>query len=224
MHHLHHLEGKLCQENSKNQNSSPETACNQEAIAENPVQAKENPPPSGASGANSLPASVLSGTEVVQDVPSSGAIGSKPSIAEVPNQQGIQPPSNPRQTPAQSPSSATATAQEFAEQIRKAIANLDRSLAIKIWNALAGKTKTDLRDEVKNCLATSESNNFKLLAKAGFIKGTKVRYIGTRFSEQYQGVVLRVSSMDEYFEISCLKPDGSGYTTRLKPEELEIIR
>ncbi len=147
-----------------------------------------------------------------------------PSIAEVPNQQGIQPPSNPRQTPAQPPSSETATAQEFAEQIRKAIANLDRSLAIKIWNALAGKTKTELRDAVKNCLATSESNNFKLLAKAGFIKGTKVRYIGTRFSEQYQGVVLRVSSMDECFEISCLKPDGSGYTTRLKPEELEVIR
>jgi phage/plasmid-associated DNA primase len=122
------------------------------------------------------------------------------------------------------PSSATATAQEFAEQIRKAIANVDRSPAIEVWNAIAGKAKTELREAVENFLAPSEANNFRLLAKAGFIKGTRVKYIGTRFSEQYQGVELRVSSMDEYFEISCLKPDGSGYTTRLKPEELEIIR
>ncbi|AFZ10519.1 MULTISPECIES: DUF3854 domain-containing protein [Oscillatoriales] len=81
LHHLHHLEDKPYQENSNNQFSSPETACNQEAITEIPVQAKENPPPSGASGANSLPANIstgaATGAEVVQDTPSSGAVGSK---------------------------------------------------------------------------------------------------------------------------------------------------
>jgi hypothetical protein len=114
---------------------------------------------------------------------------------------------------------------QFAEQIRKAIADVDRLLAIKVWNALAGKTKTNLRNEVKDCLAPSERNNFNLLAKAGFVKGTLVKYVGTdsSCSEQYQGMELRVSSMDEFFLISCLKPDGSGYTTRLKPEELEKL-
>jgi len=115
--------------------------------------------------------------------------------------------------------------EEFAEQIRSAIANFDRPLAIKVWNALAGKAKAELRDEVLNCLAPSERNNFNLLAKAGFVKGTLVKYVGTdsSCSEQYQGMELRVSSMDEFFLISCLKPDGSGYTTRLKPEELEKL-
>jgi hypothetical protein len=55
--------------------------------------------------------------------------------------------------------------EEFAEQIRKAIADVDRSLAIKVWNALAGKAKTNLRNEVKDCLAPSEVQNFNLLAK-----------------------------------------------------------
>jgi hypothetical protein len=109
---------------------------------------------------------------------------------------------------------------EFAGQIRKAIADVDRSLAIKVWNALAGKAKTKLRDEVKDCLAPSETQNFKLLAKAGFLQGTRVKYVGT--CEQYQNVELEVHSMDAYFQICCLKPDGS-FTTWLKPEELEAI-
>ncbi len=121
--------------------------------------------------------------------------------------------------------SCTTEPAEFPEQIRKAIANLDRPLAIKVWNALSGKAKAELRDEVLNCLAPSERNNFNLLAKAGFVKGTLVKYVGTdsSCSEQYQGMELRVSSMDEFFLISCLKPDGSGYTTRLKPEELQKL-
>ena len=113
--------------------------------------------------------------------------------------------------------------EEFVEQIKKAIANFDRPLALEIEEALKGKAKAKLRDEVKDCLAPSETRNFKLLAKAGFLQGTRVKYVGdSKYAEQYEGLELRVHSMDAYFEIACLKPDGS-LTTWLKPEELEKL-
>jgi len=112
---------------------------------------------------------------------------------------------------------------EFAEQIRKAIADVDRSLAIKVWNALAGKAKTNFRNEVKDCLAPSEAQNFKLLAKAGFLLGMRVKYVGdAEYAEQYEGLELEVYSLDEYYLITCRKPDGY-LTTRMKPEELEKL-
>jgi hypothetical protein len=109
---------------------------------------------------------------------------------------------------------------EFAEQIRKAIANFDRPLALEIEEALKGQAKAKLRNEVKDCLTPSETKNFKLLAKTGFLRGMRVKYVGS--CEQYQGVELKVHSMDAYFEICCLKPDGS-FTTWLKPEEMEKL-
>jgi len=114
--------------------------------------------------------------------------------------------------------------EEFAEQIRKAIANFDRSLAIQVWDALKAKAKRELRAEVKSQLTSTENENFKLLVAAGFLQGTRVKYIGDpKYAEQYEGLELEVYSIDEYFQITCRKPNGAGYTTRLKPEELEII-
>jgi 5S rRNA maturation endonuclease (ribonuclease M5) len=113
--------------------------------------------------------------------------------------------------------------EEFAEQIRKAIANFDRSLALEIEEALKGKAKAKLRNEVKDALAPSETNNFKLLAKSGFLRGTRVKYVGDpKYAEQYEGLELEVDSIDEYFLVTCRKPDGS-FTTRMKPEELEKL-
>jgi hypothetical protein len=120
--------------------------------------------------------------------------------------------------------SCTTEPAEFTEQIRKAIKTFDRSLADQVWKALEGKAKKKLRNEVKNALTPDERQNFKLLAKAGFLRGTRVKYVGhSKYAEQYEGLELEVFSIDEYFEITCLKPDGAGYTTRLKPEELEPI-
>jgi hypothetical protein len=117
----------------------------------------------------------------------------------------------------------TTKPEEFAEQIRKAITDVDRSLAIKVWNALAGKAKTNLRNEVKDCLAPSEAQNFKLLAKAGFLLGMRVKYVGDpEYAEQYEGLELEVYSLDEYYLITCRKPDGY-LTTRMKPEELQKL-
>jgi hypothetical protein len=112
---------------------------------------------------------------------------------------------------------------EFTGQIRKAIANFDRPLALEIEEALKGKTKAKLREEVKDALAPSETKNFKLLAKTGFLQGTRVKYVGdSKYAEQYEGLELKVHSMDTYFQIACLKPDGS-LTTWLKPEEVEKL-
>jgi hypothetical protein len=114
--------------------------------------------------------------------------------------------------------------EEFAEQIRKAIANFDRSLAIQVWDVLKAKAKRELRAEVKSQLTAIENENFKLLVAAGFLQGMRVKYVGDpKYAEQYEGLELEVYSIDEYFQITCRKSNGAGYTTRLKPEELEII-
>jgi hypothetical protein len=113
---------------------------------------------------------------------------------------------------------------EFAEQIRKAIANFDRALAIQVWDGLKAKIKRKLREEVKSHLTSTENENFKLLVATGFLQGMRVKYVGdSKYAEQYEGLELEVYSIDEYFQITCRKPNGAGYTTRLKPEELEII-
>ena len=111
--------------------------------------------------------------------------------------------------------------EEFAEQIRKTIANFDRPLAIQVTRAL--KDKLELRGKVRATLTVDEFDNFRLLVTAGFIRGTQVKYIGDpKYAEQYEGLELKVHSMDAYSQIACLKPDGS-LTTWLKPEELEKL-
>jgi hypothetical protein len=110
--------------------------------------------------------------------------------------------------------------EEFAEQIRKAIANFDRSLAIQVSRAL--KDKIQLRKEVRAALTVEEFDNFRLLVTAGFVKGTRVRYIGSRYAKQFEDVELVVDSIDARSEVTCRKPDGY-FTTPLKPEELEAI-
>jgi hypothetical protein len=111
----------------------------------------------------------------------------------------------------------------FAEQIRKAIANFDRSLAIQVWDGLKAKVKRKLREEVKNHLTPTENENFKLLVAAGFLRGTRVKYVGDpKYAEQYEGLELEVYSIDEHSLITCRKP-GGYLTTRMKPEELEKL-
>src|SRR4028118_2226662 len=119
--------------------------------------------------------------------------------------------------------SCTTEPAEFVEQIKKAIANFDRSLAIQVWDGLKAKVKRKLREEVKNHLTPTENENFKLLVAAGFLRGTRVKYVGNpKYAEQYEGLELEVYSIDEHSLITCRKPDGY-LTTRMKPEELEKL-
>jgi len=147
---------------------------------------------------------------------------------EVPRQKDLNPPHIPPHIPPHpsAPSEAnnpeSIASGEFAGQIRNAITTFDRSLAIQISRALKGKT--ELKKEVRAALTVDEFDNFRLLVIRGFIKGTRVKYIGApKYAEQYEGLELEVYSIDEHSLITCLKPNGAGYTTRLKPEELEII-
>jgi hypothetical protein len=113
--------------------------------------------------------------------------------------------------------------EEFAEQIRKAIANFDRSLAIQVWDGLKAKVKRKLREEVKSHLTARESESFKILVTVGFLLDMRVKYVGdSKYAEQYEGLELEVYGMDEYGQITCRKPDGY-LTTRMKPEELEKL-
>jgi hypothetical protein len=125
-------------------------------------------------------------------------------------------------TPVQAhPDIAAEKPPEFAEQIRKAIANFDRSLAIEVTTAL--KDKIQLRKEVRAALTVEEFENFRLLVTAGFVKGTRVKYVGDpKYAEQFEGLELIVDSIDAHSQISCLKPNGY-LTGKLKPEELEKL-
>ncbi|MEG4294584.1 DUF3987 domain-containing protein [Microcoleus sp. C2C3] len=112
---------------------------------------------------------------------------------------------------------------EFAEQIRKAIANCDQLFAIQILTALKGKAKEKLKEEVRGHLTYPENENFRLLVVAGFLLDMRVKYVGDpRYAEQYEGLELQVYKMDEHFQITCRKPDGY-LTTRMKPEELQKL-
>jgi hypothetical protein len=128
----------------------------------------------------------------------------------------ISPPSEKSESLLQS---SLAEPTEFAEQIRKAITNFDRELAVQVLRVL--KVKTELRKEVRAALTVDEFDDFRLLVIRGFIKGTRVKYVGNRCPE-LDGIALVVDRIDRYSEIACLKPDGC-LTTWLKSDELEAI-
>jgi hypothetical protein len=119
--------------------------------------------------------------------------------------------------------SCTTEPAEFVEQIRKAIANVDQALANQILKVLKGEAKEKLKEEVKSHLTYRENENFRLLVVAGFLLDMPVKYVGDpNYAEQYEGLELRVYSMDKHHQITCRKPDGY-LTTRMNPEELEKL-
>jgi hypothetical protein len=158
------------------------------------------------------------GTTVVTDVPQSESLPDKdltPTVVPVVHNL---PPSEKSESLLLS---YLTEPEEFAEQIRKAIANFDRSLAVEVARALKDKIK--LRNKVRAALTVEEFDNFRLLVTAGFVKGTRVKYVGDpKYAEQFEGLELLVDSIDAYSQISCLKPDGY-LTGKLKPEELEKL-
>jgi len=101
----------------------------------------------------------------------------KPSASPAsPGSKDLNPPHIPPHIPPH-PSAASDTKKpetiasiEIVEKIRKAITNSDRALAVQILEVLEGKTQENLRNEVQDALAPSEIKNFKLLAKAEFVK------------------------------------------------------
>jgi hypothetical protein len=153
-------------------------------------------------------------------------VGQQSEHTETLTPQGLESASPPALPSASPPASLNIEAEkptEFAEQVRKAIADFDRPLANQILKVLKGKAKEKLREEVKNRLTPRENENFRLLVVAGFLLDMRVKYVGDpKYAEQYEGLELQVYKMDEHFQITCRKPDGY-LTTRMKPEELQRL-
>jgi len=152
-------------------------------------------------------------------------VGQQGEGTETNTEQGLEsalPPALPPALPTALPP-AQVTPAEFAEQIRKAIANVDRTLAGQILKELKGKAKEKLKEEVRSLLTCRENENFRLLVVAGFLLDMPVKYVGDpKYAEQYEGLELQVYSMDKYHQITCRKPDGY-LTTRMNPEELQKL-
>jgi hypothetical protein len=109
---------------------------------------------------------------------------------------------------------------EIFEAIKEAIATLDRAAARFAWQKI--KNSPTQKEAVKAKLSEEEVLNFKLLIATGWLKGTQVRYTGTKFAEQYAGVELTVDDIRDRNGITCRKPDGS-YTPDLDKEDLEKL-
>jgi len=74
----------------------------------------------------------------------------------------------------------TTKPEEFAEQIRKAITNFDRSLAVQVWEALKGKAQTKLRDEVKKVFELNSPKGSTWVESV-----TSFRYMPTEANKPY---------------------------------------
>jgi len=106
------------------------------------------------------------------------------------------------------------------KNIREAIANIDQAAAKITWQKI--KNSATQKEAVKADLEPDENLNFRLLLNIGWLKGTQVRYTGTKFAEQYAGIELTVEDLRDRNGITCRKPDGS-YTADLDKEDLEKL-
>jgi hypothetical protein len=122
---------------------------------------------------------------------------------------------------------------EPAQFTDEALANM---LADKMREAIAKGSYEDAKEVMKQVSAsapqvsgffaksfTKEENlNIRLLKHYGLTKGARVKYVGKDI-EQYAGEVLTVESINSRNELACLRPDGKGYTTWLKSEDLQKL-
>jgi hypothetical protein len=122
---------------------------------------------------------------------------------------------------------------EPAQFTDEALANM---LADKMREAIAKGSYEDAKEVMKQVSAsapqvsgffaksfTKEENlNIRLLKHYGLTKGARVKYVGKDI-EQYAGEVLTVESINSRNELACLRPDGKGYTTWLKSEDLRKL-
>ncbi|MEG4626331.1 DUF3987 domain-containing protein [Microcoleus sp. w1-18aA5] len=106
------------------------------------------------------------------------------------------------------------------KNIREAIANIDQAAAKITWQKI--KNSATQKEAVKADLEPDENLNFRLLLNTGWLKGTQVRYTGTKFAEQYAGIELTVEDLRDRNGITCRKPDGS-YTADMDKEDLEKL-
>jgi predicted P-loop ATPase len=124
-------------------------------------------------------------------------------------------------------SSDPATAQskfrgeKLAKQMREAIAKGSREDAKEVMERVASSAP-QIRGFFNKSFSKEEALNIRLLRDFDLTKGARVKYVGKDI-EQYEGEVLTVDSANAQNQLACLRPDGKGYTTWLKSEDLEKL-
>jgi hypothetical protein len=108
--------------------------------------------------------------------------------------------------------------EKLANQMREAIAKGSREDAKEVMERVASSA-LQIRGFFNKSFSKEEVLNIRLLRDFDLTKGTRVEYIG-KDTEQYAGEVLTVDSVNSQNELACLRPDGKGYTTWLKLEDL----
>jgi hypothetical protein len=114
-----------------------------------------------------------------------------------------------------------ALAKMLADEMRKAIAKNNRKDAAEVIKRVTNSAP-GVRQFFFKSFTKEENLNIRLLRDYGLIRGTRVEYVGKDI-EQYAGEVLTVDSMNSRNELACLRPDGKGFTTWLKSEDLRKL-
>jgi hypothetical protein len=151
------------------------------------------------------------------DTPSTIGVNSSENVNSSP-EESIAPP-EPETAPTEPESSEIepemGVADYIFEAIKEAIATQDRAAARFAWQKI--KNSPTKKEAVKAKLTEEEVLNFKILVATGWLKGMRVKYVGTKF-ESLAGVELTIDKIDGN-GITCTKPDGS-YITDLDKEDL----
>ena len=111
----------------------------------------------------------------------------------------------------------------FADLMREAIANCDSAEAKKIWKNFENLPPSQGGQQRgffwQNLEETNEKNKGRLLVFTNLVEGERVKYYGE--IEQYQGLELLAHDADGQGYITCLLPEGRGFTTWIPTRELK---
>jgi hypothetical protein len=110
-------------------------------------------------------------------------------------QELLEPPENPKPPIA------------LADEMRTALINVDKIAARKVWDTI--KSDKTAQENLKSQLTEDENINVRLLLNCGFVKGTRVKYIGQKFAEYFEGMELAIDRIDSHQGVCCKKPDGT---------------
>jgi hypothetical protein len=109
----------------------------------------------------------------------------------------------------------------LADKMREAITKNSRKDATEVMKQVV-TSAPQVQGFFLKSFTKEETLNIRLLRECGLTKGTRVKYAGKSI-EQYAGEVLTVESINAHNELACLRPDGKGYTTWLKSEDLRKL-
>jgi hypothetical protein len=113
-----------------------------------------------------------------------------------------------------------ALASTLADEMRQVIAKGSYENAKEVMKQVSASAP-QVRQFFFKSFSKEETLNIRLLKNFGLTKGTRVKYVGN--IEQYAGEVLTVESLNSQNELACLRPEGKGYTTWLKSEDLRKL-